>query len=133
MYGLLMAHPSRVPADHAIGDYAAFCYARPALAELLAAASPFTNEIPPHLPVTIAWGARDLVLPPWQAEIARQKLPTAEHIMMSGVGHVPMFDDPEFVAQILLRGSEPVESLVDAGASAASAASSGRGIAAASA
>ncbi|MDT4892705.1 MAG: hypothetical protein QOE97_1740 [Pseudonocardiales bacterium] len=107
MYGLLMAHPNRVPPDHAMGDFRAFRYARPALGALLAAASPFTEVIPADVPVTIAWAARDLVLPRWQAEVARQWLPQAEHVRMPGVGHVPMFDDPELVAEILLRGSEP--------------------------
>ena len=58
--------------------------------------------------MTIAWAARDLVLPPWQAEVAKAVLPQAEHMMMRGVGHVPMFDDPEYVAQILLQGSAPL-------------------------
>lgn len=111
MYGLLMAHPGRVPADHALGDYRGFEYARPALRTLLAAAEPFTDEVPVDVPVTIAWGARDLVLPSWQAAVAREHLPHAEHIMMRGVGHVPMYDDPEFVAQVLLRGSERVASV----------------------
>lgn len=107
MYGTLMAHPRRVPVDHAIGDFRAFNYARPALGAILAAATPFTESIPADVPVTIAWAARDLVLPNWQAKVAREMLPHAEHIAMAGVGHVPMFDDPETVAAILLRGSAP--------------------------
>ena len=35
-------------------------------------------------------------------------LPHAEHVMMRGVGHVPMWDNPEHVARVLLRGSAPV-------------------------
>jgi pimeloyl-ACP methyl ester carboxylesterase len=111
MYGLLMAHPARVSREQVIGDYAAFVYARPALGALLAAAAPFTEPIPADVPVTIAWAARDLLLPTWQAEVARQALPDAEHVMMSGVGHVPMCDDPEGVARILLRGSAPTASV----------------------
>ena len=57
--------------------------------------------------MTVAWAARDLVLPPWQAEVARRLLPFAEHITMRGVGHVPMTDNPDFVATVLLRGSGP--------------------------
>jgi len=108
MYGLLMAHPAHVPADHAIGDFRAFCYARPALRTILAAAVPFAEPIPADVPVTTAWAARDLVLPTWQAEVARRALPQAEHVTIRGAGHVPMFDDPEQVARILLKGSEPV-------------------------
>ena len=107
LYGILCAHPSRVTPDQAIGDVRAFRYARPALRTLLSAAEPFTAAIPVDVPVTIAWAARDLVLPPWQAEVAKQRLPHAEHIMMRGVGHVPMTDDPHAVAQILLHGSAP--------------------------
>ncbi|MGI8677552.1 MAG: alpha/beta fold hydrolase [Jatrophihabitans sp.] len=111
MYGLLCAHPGRVSPDQALGDFRAFQYARPALRELLAAAEPFDQEIPLDVPVTIAWAARDLVLPPWQAETAKRKLPLAEHIMMRGVGHVPMTDNPGFVAKVLLRGSAPTASI----------------------
>ncbi len=107
MYSLLCAHPARVSADQAIGDARAFRYARPALRQLLAAAKPFDGEIAPEIPVTVAWAARDLVLPPWQAARAKQLIPHGEHLMMRGVGHVPMTDDPRFVAKVLLRGSEP--------------------------
>jgi pimeloyl-ACP methyl ester carboxylesterase len=111
MYGLLTAHPGRVSPDQALGDVRGFLYARPALRILLNAAESFDREIPSDVPVTIAWAARDLVLPPWQAEVAKQTFPLGEHIMMRGVGHVPMTDDPSVVAQILLRGSAPVASI----------------------
>ena len=108
IYGMLMSHPTRVPADHAIGDVRSFRDALPALRTVLNAATPFSGEIRPDIPVTIAWAARDLVLPPWQAEVARAVLPNAEHLTMRGAGHVPMWDDPKRVARILLRGSTPV-------------------------
>jgi pimeloyl-ACP methyl ester carboxylesterase len=111
IYGLLCARPSRVTPDQALGDIRAFKYARPALRELLAAAAPFEREIPLDVPVTIAWAARDLVLPPWQAKVARELFPHGEHIMMRGVGHVPMTDNPGFVAKVLLRGSAPTASI----------------------
>jgi pimeloyl-ACP methyl ester carboxylesterase len=111
MYGLLMSHPRRVSADHALGDFRAFEYARPALQAVLDAATPFEHVVPPHVPVTVAWAGRDLVLPPWQAKVARQLLPHGEHLILPGVGHVPMFDDPEAVGAVLLRGSEPVASV----------------------
>jgi pimeloyl-ACP methyl ester carboxylesterase len=78
---------------------------------LLAAARPFDAEIPADVPVTIAWAGRDLVLPPWQAETAKRLLPHAEHIMLRGVGHVPMTDDPELIAKVLLQGSAPVATI----------------------
>jgi pimeloyl-ACP methyl ester carboxylesterase len=108
MYGVLMSHPNRVQRDHALGDIRSFRSAIPALRTLLAEATPFTNEIATSVPVTIAWAGRDLVLPPWQAEVARAVLPHAEHVRLRGAGHVPMWDDPAQVAEILLRGSAPV-------------------------
>lgn len=107
VYGSLMAHPSHVPADQVLGDVRAFMYARPALRALLAAAEPFTDPIPLDVPVTVAWAGRDLVLPRWQAETAKRRLPNAEHVVLRGMGHVPMFDNPRVVARVLLRGSEP--------------------------
>ncbi len=108
MYGVLTSHPARISPDHALGDFRAFQYARPALRLLLDAATPFADDIPCDVPVTIAWAARDLVLPLWQAGVAREVLPHAVHVTMRGVGHVPMFDDPALVAEVLLRGSAPV-------------------------
>ena len=108
IYGLLCAHPARVSADQAVGDLRAFRRARPTLAVILAAAAPFARQLPADVPVTVAWAARDLVLPPWQAQFAKQLLPKAEHILLHGVGHVPMTDDPHAVAQVLLRGSAPL-------------------------
>jgi pimeloyl-ACP methyl ester carboxylesterase len=107
VYTSLMAHPSRVPTDHVLGDVRAFMYARSTLRTMLAAAEPFTDSVPRDVPVTIAWAGRDLVLPRWQAETARRRLPQAEHVMLRGVGHVPMFDNPQRVAEVLLRGSAP--------------------------
>jgi pimeloyl-ACP methyl ester carboxylesterase len=107
VYSSLMAHPSRVPADHVLGDVRAFMYARPTLRTLLGAAEPFTDPIPVDVPVTIAWAGRDLVLPRWQADTAKKRLPHAEHLMLRGVGHVPMFDHPRLIAKVLLEGSAP--------------------------
>jgi pimeloyl-ACP methyl ester carboxylesterase len=107
VYSSLMAHPSRVPSDHVLGDVRAFMYARPTLRTMLAAAEPFLDPIPRDVPVTIAWSGRDLVLPRWQAETAKQRLPHAEHVMLRGMGHVPMFDNPGHIAKVLLRGSAP--------------------------
>ena len=57
------------------------------------------------VPVTIAWGTRDGLLLPTQALRARRLLPGARHVWLHGCGHVPMSDDPEQVARLLLAGS----------------------------
>jgi pimeloyl-ACP methyl ester carboxylesterase len=108
LYGLLTSHPARITSEHALGDVVAFEYARPAMHLLLGAASQFQHVIDSSVPVTIAWAGRDLVLPPWQANVAKKALPNAIHVGMRGVGHVPMFDDPGLVAEVLLQGSAPL-------------------------
>lgn len=57
------------------------------------------------VPVTIAWGTRDRLLRAGQAVRAQQMLPEARFVWLQGCGHVPMGDDPEQVARVLLEGS----------------------------
>ncbi|QKW07537.1 alpha/beta fold hydrolase [Streptomyces sp. NA04227] len=56
-------------------------------------------------PVTIAWGDRDRLLLPRQGTRAQLAVPGAEFIRLGGCGHVPMNDDPELVARVLLEGA----------------------------
>lgn len=54
-------------------------------------------------PVTIAWSEKDALLP--MAEYASalpERLPEAAFIVLAGVGHEPMLDDPELVARTIL-------------------------------
>ena len=105
LFGWINAHPRRVDPEHALGDFEAFGRATAALHAVLDGARPFQGTIAPSLPVTIAWGGRDVVLPLYQARRARAALPGARHVRLPGCGHVPMTDDPELVAGVLLRGS----------------------------
>jgi pimeloyl-ACP methyl ester carboxylesterase len=57
------------------------------------------------VPVTIAWGEKDRLLLPRQARRAQAAIPSARVITLRGCGHVPMYDDPEQVATVLLEGS----------------------------
>lgn len=57
-----------------------------------------------HVPVTIAWGSRDVVLTyRTQSARARKLLPHAQHVTISGAGHVPFGDDPATCAKLLLN------------------------------
>ena len=58
-----------------------------------------------RVPVTIAWGQRDRLLLPRQAARAAAEIPGARSITLYGCGHVPTYDDPEQVTQVLLEGS----------------------------
>jgi pimeloyl-ACP methyl ester carboxylesterase len=57
------------------------------------------------VPVTIAWGARDRLLFPRQSRRAVAQIVGARSVVLEGCGHVPTWDDPELVADVLLAGS----------------------------
>jgi len=56
----------------------------------------------PAAPVTVAWGEKDrLLLYGPQSQRARERLPRASHITLDGCGHLPTWDDPARVADII--------------------------------
>jgi pimeloyl-ACP methyl ester carboxylesterase len=70
----------------------------------------FTGYLAPadaadRVPVTVAWGDRDWLLLSRQLERARRRLPRARHVLMSGVGHLMMGDDPQGVAEVVRSGA----------------------------
>ena len=56
------------------------------------------------VPVTILWGRKDRLLFPRQARRFERLIPTAELRMLPGLGHIPMSDDPEAVAEAIRGG-----------------------------
>jgi pimeloyl-ACP methyl ester carboxylesterase len=59
------------------------------------------------VPVTIAFGSRDRVLLPGVAR-RRDQLPDhTRWVTLAGCGHVPMFDDPQAVTDLLLAATHP--------------------------
>jgi pimeloyl-ACP methyl ester carboxylesterase len=105
LYAAVVARPSRVSPGQAAGDLAAFVRARPAVRAVLAEAFPFAGRVPGGVPVTVGGGTRDRMLPPRQARVAAARLPGARVVWLPGCGHVPMTDDPDLVAEVLLAGS----------------------------
>ena len=105
--GGFVARPSLMPAGQAAGDALAFLRARDTVSAILADSVSFTEPVPGDVPVTIAWGAKDRILPPRQARVAMRQLPGARFVPLPGCGHVPMTDDPALVAKVLLDGSAP--------------------------
>ncbi|MCR1786346.1 alpha/beta hydrolase [Nocardioides carbamazepini] len=104
-FGLLMTKGHRLSPEAALGDLRGLVHARPALETIIDGGFPFDRRIDPAVPVTVAWGTRDLVLLPYQAGRARRALPHAEHVTLPKCGHVPMIDDVDLVADVLLTGS----------------------------
>jgi pimeloyl-ACP methyl ester carboxylesterase len=105
MYTTIVSRPALMSPEQAEGDMAAFLAARETVNTILHGATPFAGEIPAGVPVTIAWGSKDRLLNRKQALVARERLPQARFVRLPGCGHVPMTDDPELVARVLLRGS----------------------------
>jgi pimeloyl-ACP methyl ester carboxylesterase len=98
------ARPWRIPAADAAETVRAFA-AAPAFDRVLDRANEWSAGVP-SCPTTVAWAQRDAVLPRiTHARRARRALPAARHLVLHGCGHVPMWDDPEQVARVLLEAS----------------------------
>ncbi|MBU7597996.1 alpha/beta hydrolase [Streptomyces sp. P38-E01] len=59
----------------------------------------------PDIPVTIAWGSKDRLLPIRQGAAAKRLVPGAHLVRLTGLGHTPMPDDPALVARVILDGA----------------------------
>jgi pimeloyl-ACP methyl ester carboxylesterase len=54
-------------------------------------------------PVTLAWSGCDRFVPAaTYGQTARERLPGATWVLVPGVGHVPMIDDPDLVARTIM-------------------------------
>ncbi len=99
--------PAQFPAAEALATLRG-AWAAPAFDEALAAFDDFAFAAPEQLagvPLTIAWGNRDRLLPyRLQAPRARALLPQAKHVTL-GAGHVPFYDDPPAVAETIRAGA----------------------------
>jgi pimeloyl-ACP methyl ester carboxylesterase len=99
---LLYGHPSRMTSDIMLADLLSMVGA--AGFDLVAdAGREYVFAAPePAVPVTVAWGTRDRILWPRQARRAAALLPRARHEWLYQAGHVPMIDEPERVASLIL-------------------------------
>ena len=100
-------HPGRLSAEDCLGSARALSRAPgfAAARRALGVRRPPPGADPGALsaiPVTIAWGTRDAVLPHRrQAARARAQLPAARHVLLPGCGHLPFADDPARCANLL--------------------------------
>jgi pimeloyl-ACP methyl ester carboxylesterase len=98
----LVARPELITAEVALRDTIALRDGKAFAAVARAGRAYRAGNSASTVPVTVAWGTRDRVLPYRQAAVARQVLPLARHVDLVGCGHVPMSDDPEQVASVIL-------------------------------
>jgi pimeloyl-ACP methyl ester carboxylesterase len=61
------------------------------------------NEI--DVPVRILWGTQDRILLPRQGRRFERLIPNAELRYLKGLGHTPMSDDPELLAELVATTS----------------------------
>ena len=62
---------------------------------------------PPPCPITLAWSREDRVFPvDVYGARAQQMIPGARFIVLDDVGHAPMFDDPQLVADTILAATK---------------------------
>lgn len=100
--GELVTNPARLDPERVVGDSIALRRGR-AFWSVAWALRAYRFEGRIDVPVTIAWGSRDKLLRPWQADRARLRLPEAVHVTLPRCGHVPMSDDPALVARVILQ------------------------------
>jgi pimeloyl-ACP methyl ester carboxylesterase len=107
MSGQYFAKPGRISAEDSAANIRAVANA-PWFDETRRAinsADRFTGGEQIAVPVTIAWGEHDRLLLPRQSSRAQRAIPSSRTVTLRGCGHVPMSDDPEQVARVLLEGS----------------------------
>jgi pimeloyl-ACP methyl ester carboxylesterase len=105
-----VAHPHRldpIEVVHGLEAFVACSIYRPLLRSL----SQDGGAADLHLvtcPVRLAWPTLDRILP-YPSAVARftEQIPNLEVVELAGLGHVPMSDDPELVARIILEFTRP--------------------------
>jgi pimeloyl-ACP methyl ester carboxylesterase len=102
----IVAHGERMTPAAAKENLRASAHA-PIMAALMASMveQPFNRlERLLDIPVRLAWGSEDRLLPAKRfAQPLLDRVPGAEYLILPGVGHVPMSDDPELVARTILE------------------------------
>lgn len=101
-----VAKPSRVPPDAAV-DMAVTYAQTPCFERHLSATrrERFQGGRGIEVPVTVAWGEKDRLVPAKARR--RDELPPHTRVLtLAACGHLPMWDEPELVAETILDGAE---------------------------
>lgn len=113
----LVSHPERVSEADALALFQGALGCTVVKAATRAhRAGPFFGDLAPiACPVRILYGTRDQIIR-WPAYYTRlpRLLPGAEFIALEGLGHCPMWDDPDLVARRILEVTAPTLTLASA-------------------
>lgn len=104
--GMIVGRPDRLSTQAVMDDIRALAGCpgfRPTLAQARGGFR-FAGVVQ-DIPVTIAWARHDRILARPKAAELRRIAPKAELLVLPGCGHVPMNDEPELVAKVILDGS----------------------------
>jgi len=96
----LYTHPERFGPEEVYGDALALKNAA-AFGRTIRAGVRYAFSGPVGVPVTVAWGTKDRILPFSQSARAHERLPQAHHVALPHCGHVPMIDDPELIIRVI--------------------------------
>ncbi len=99
---IVLAHGDRITGDQfrSAAQDAERPGLRPTAGHALNWRAPSVSSLP--VPVTIAWGDKDrLLLHGPQSARARERMPSARHVTLEDIGHVPMLDDPVLCARVI--------------------------------
>lgn len=98
----IVACPENLDARRAFEDAIAMRQGR-GFKPVARAAKTYAFQGLPRVPICVAWGEKDRIFGAHQLDRVRERLPDAAHELLRGCGHVPMSDDPELVASLILR------------------------------
>ncbi|MHC3472227.1 alpha/beta fold hydrolase [Streptomyces sp. 7R007] len=101
----IYARPGRRSPEAVVAETLALARATGFDDTLRAGGSVLFRDDLPGVPVTVAWGTRDMLLVRRQGVRAKQIIPRARLVRLPGCGHCPMNDDPALVARVILDGS----------------------------
>lgn len=99
--GMLVHKPERLSRERAWADILALRNG-PGFKAYARIGRDYACHAAPTVPVTIGWGEHDRILPLHMADLARKRIPQAEHVTLHGCGHMPMSDDPSLITSVIL-------------------------------
>jgi pimeloyl-ACP methyl ester carboxylesterase len=102
-YRVFYGHPERIPPAAAVAATRNLAASKGFDATLaLMSRDRFSGGAAVQGPVTVAWGNRDLLLFPRQAQSALRQIPQARLVRLADGGHVPPYDVPDELVRLVL-------------------------------